>query len=383
MKNKIKYIIITPFFPSVNNHVGSYIYDQARAIDNCNKYEVEIIKLINLNSYESNYVFNGINVYTFKLFDFPFFIFPGIFSFINNSRFKSFFRKNFNINKEECIVHSHVCYPAVYLANSISDVYNTIIIAQHHGLDVLQLSNCRFYFFRKFYSNFLIYKSINELNKVDHNVFVSKKVRDTLLAYENYKSKNNFILYNGVDRTKFFKKDKIKNNDLYIIGCIANFWKIKDHISLIIAIEMLVNEGFKDIRLILIGKGETLLTCKQYVIDKNLSKYISFENERPHHELNKFYNQIDLFVLPSYYEALGCVLLEAWATETVILSVKNQGASEIIPENEHHNLLVDEQSPISLKGKIINEYNKRRKFKFDQKYDINNTVKEFLDYIAN
>ena len=86
MKNKIKYIIITPFFPTVNNHVGSYIYDQARAIDNCKKYEVKIIKLINLNSYESNYVFNGINVYTFKLFDFPFFIFPGIFSLINNSR---------------------------------------------------------------------------------------------------------------------------------------------------------------------------------------------------------------------------------------------------------------------------------------------------------
>ena len=74
-------------------------------------------------------------------------------------------------------------------------------------------------------------------------------------------------------------------------------------------------------------------SCKKYVNDNNLSEFILFEKELEHHKLNKFYNEIDLFVLPSYYEALGCVYLESWATNTPFIAVKNQGVSEIIPED--------------------------------------------------
>ena len=56
-----------------------------------------------------------------------------------------------------------------------------------------------------------------------------------------------------------------------------------------------------------IGSGPTIKSCKKYVKQHNLSKFISFEKELVHEKLNDFYNSIDLFVLPSYYEALGCV----------------------------------------------------------------------------
>ena len=41
--NKKLYIIITPYFPSEYSHVGSYIYDQAKAINNTNDFVVKVI----------------------------------------------------------------------------------------------------------------------------------------------------------------------------------------------------------------------------------------------------------------------------------------------------------------------------------------------------
>ena len=193
-----------------------------------------------------------------------------------------------------------------------------------------------------------------------------------------YEPKSEYVLYNGVDRTKFYPIDSINKSDKFQIGCVANFWRIKDQISLIKAVELIITDGKEDIELRLIGLGDELAKCKQYVIDKELERYVFFEKEMLHDELNLFYNEIDLFVLPSYYEALGCVYLEAWATETPIISIKEQGIAELIPINEIDNLLADKKLPESLKEKIIGEYNRKRCYPFNEKYDINNTINNFL-----
>ena len=144
------------------------------------------------------------------------------------------------------------------------------------------------------------------------------------------------------------------------------------------AIEFLIKDGITDIELKLIGTGEKLDFCKQYVECNNLVEYIYFEKERKHSELNIFYNQLDLFVLPSYYEALGCVYLEAWATNIPIISIEGLGFSELVEEDEKNNLLAKKISQESLKERIFVEYSRKRKYLFDEKYDIKNTICNFL-----
>ncbi|MFT4802467.1 MAG: glycosyltransferase involved in cell wall biosynthesis, partial [Flavobacteriaceae bacterium] len=240
----------------------------------------------------------------------------------------------------------------------------------------LQLTNGRNKFMRNIQKRFLIRNTIKHLNNADINLGVSNLVLQQLRNYKTYNPQNEFVLYNGVDTSKFFEKETAKN-EVFTIGCVANFWKIKDHITLIKSIQRILEDGNK-IKLRLIGSGPTLPSCKKYVVENNLSKYIIFEKEIAHEKLNDFYNSIDLFVLPSYYEALGCVYLESWSTNTPFIAIKNQGISEIIPENEIDNLLADEKSPKSLKEKIYGEYNKKRNFSFDEKYDIKNTIYNFL-----
>ena len=82
--------------------------------------------------------------------------------------------------------------------------------------------------------------------------------------------------------------------------------------------------------------------------------------------------------MPSYYEALGCVLLEAWATNTPIISIKNQGIEELLPINELDYSLAESKNPESLREKIISQYNRKRKFIFNENYNIKNTIKDFL-----
>ena len=379
MGNKKQYIIISPFFPNDNNHAGSYVYDQLKTLIDITNYDIKVIKVVSIFSNEKDYLFRGIKVKIFRVFDLPFFIFPGIFNFINSFRIKQFFNKH-NYLENLDVIHAHVCYPSAYLANAVSSIVKVKTIAQHHGIDALQLLNGRLSFLTKLQKETLKNRSLNQLNKIGLSLSVSNRVRLALHSYSNYEPKNEFILYNGVDRDKFYNTNSVKTHDKYIVGSIANFWPIKDHISLIKAIELLVLDGISDIQLKLIGTGEKLQFCKNYVKNHNLSKFVFFEKERSHDFINSFYNEIDLFVLSSYYEASACVLMEAWATETPVLSIKNQGISELIPEYEINNLLADEKSPISLKEKILGEYYRKRSYPFDEKYDIKNTIKEFMNY---
>ena len=370
MNNNSTYLVITPFFPSNSSFVGSYIFDQVNELKNQTNFNIEVVKVVSLFSTEKDYEFNGFKVSIFKLLDIPFFIFPGIFNSINKSRF-NFFLKRRKID-DVTISHSHVSYPASYLVEDLKCKK----MVQHHGLDVLQLLNGRNNSIRKFQRQYLIKNTIHHLNKVDLNIGVSKLIFEKLSEFKLYNSKSEYVLYNGVDVSKFYCKKNIKNN-IFVIGCIANFWDLKDQITLIKSIIILKNKGI-NVLVRFIGSGVTLKSCKDFVFENNLSENVIFENEIVHEKLNDFYNEIDLFVLPSYHEALGCVYLESWATNTPFIAVKNQGISELIPDELKLNLLINKSDELQLSVKINEIINKSINFEFDMRYSIKNTISNFL-----
>ena len=368
MENKSLYLVITPFFPSNTNFVGSYIFDQLNELRKQSSFNIQVVKVVSLFSFEEDYEFRGFYVHIFRTIDFPFFIFPGLFNSINKIRFRLFLtrRKIMKIR----FSHSHVSYPSVYLVEDL--VCKKVV--QHHGLDVLQLMNGRSNFIRSIQRRFLIRNTIRHLNNVDINIGVSHLVLEQLSKYVNYNPKNEFVLYNGVDTSKFFEK-VTADNDIFTIGCVANFWKIKNQILLIKAVQKILERRVK-IKLRLIGSGETLNFCKKYVSKYNLSEFISFDNNIAHEQLNDFYNKIDLFVLPSYYEALGCVYLEAWATNTPFIGGIGQGISEIVPDKEK--MLVVQDDIEDLVSKIMYFINDDFKLDSIRNFAIEKTINDFL-----
>ena len=140
---------------------------------------------------------------------------------------------------------------------------------------------------RKIQRNFLIRNSIKHINSANLNVGVSALVLEKLRYYKGYLPVKEYILYNGVDTSKFFDTRQDKKNDIFTIGCVANFVKSKGQHTLIRSAHKILESG-RIIRLRFIGSGPTLDSCQEYVLTNNLSTYISFESEIPHEELNNF-----------------------------------------------------------------------------------------------
>jgi glycosyltransferase involved in cell wall biosynthesis len=133
------------------------------------------------------------------------------------------------------------------------------------------------------------------------------------------------------------------------------------------------------IKTIFIGSGPDLASCKEYVLKNNL-KNVTFSTEVDHHELNSFYNSIDLFVLPSYYEALGCVYMEAMQVGKPIVAVKKQGIEELIDSNDKKYFLMEKGNVEQLMDLIRYHYENINK-KYDYDFSIENYISTFLDYI--
>lgn len=373
------YLQITPFFPSESDFRGAYIFDQVQAIKDNSNYQVVVIKVLSLfdKGDTKPYLYQGIYVYPFKVIDLPFAIIPGFFKPLNTFRLLRFFKSKLNISLDDIAkVHAHVSYPAGQLASAITVNDKKIqSYIQHHGLDVLQLENGRFLkgVFKKINQAYIKYRSIKSLNEVDLNIGVSQKVIDELKNISDNKSSKYYVLYNGVNRNKFFKVNNIKKSDKFTIGCIANFWPLKDQITLLKALQLL-NDSNVFIKFI--GTGPTLHNCQAFVQDNYLEKQVEFLSEIDHSQLNQFYNSLDLFVLPSFYEAFGCVYAEALTVGVPIIAVKGQGIEEILTESDKTKLLIRKGDAVGLSEKIIAMKNTPETINYN--LDINVYIKGFL-----
>ncbi len=71
----------------------------------------------------------------------------------------------------------------------------------------------------------------------------------------------------------------------------------------------------------------------------------------PHQKLPQVYEQADIFVLPSYSEALPQIIIEAMASSLPVIATETSGAKDLV-EDGKTGFLVPIGDPIALKEKI-------------------------------
>ena len=379
----INYVIITPFFPSQTSFRGSYLLDQAKAIKKISNYNIIVIVLRNyFNKVNYDYEIEGIKCKTFSIYDLPSFILPGLFNFINFKRFTKFLKsKNINLNNKS-IIHGHINYPSLNFLNFIAKKYNCKTILQHHALDVLQMkTGINIPFLKEIQNKFILCYFRKISNQIDTHIAVSSVVKENLVKINSKLKDSIYVCINGVDTSKFYIDKKTNNiSSKFIIGCVANFWKLKDQITLLKAVKLLNNKGIDNIHIKFVGTGKTLKSCYDYSKKNQID--CEFINEIKHSELVSFYNQLDLFILPSKYEAFGCVYLEAHACGIPFIGVKNQGIQDIIKEKNKEKQLINEGSFVELASLINYYYNKKVSFTFDNDLKIENTIRKMLKHIS-
>ena len=374
------YLVVTPFFPDPGSFRGPYVLDQVKALMQLSDYRVVVMKPVPFWMKPVDYEIDGVRVYRFKVYNLPSNLWPN--RLCDQLSANSMMRKlrSMGIKAEDVAVcHGHVTHFGAYTLAIKRKNPKCLAVVQHHGFDVMSITDGRLAE-KKWHERQCIRYGTRICNAVDLNIGVSGKTLNYVRQYPGVKMKREYVLYNGVDTEKFHPVNGATHEG-FTIGCIANFWPLKDQMTLIKAVERLVKGGMNDIKVRFVGSGRTLAECQEYVNSHGLTQYMSFEREVMHDELLQFYNSLDLFVLPSYWEAFGCVYTEAYACGVPFVGVKGQGISEIISEEDQDEWLIERGDDAHL-AEIIAEYRKNRpEQKLSQPWKIEYLAGRYLEYI--
>lgn len=138
--------------------------------------------------------------------------------------------------------------------------------------------------------------------------FFSKKIRT---------SKDYYIINNAINVEKFKYNNKTRvslrnklgiTNDTFVIGHVGRFKPQKNHLFLIDVFNEYLKSNKKSV-LLLIGKGPLEHQVKEKVKKLGLNDNVIFLGQCSN--VNEFYNAMDIFLLPSLYEGLPIVGVEA------------------------------------------------------------------------
>jgi len=167
-----------------------------------------------------------------------------------------------------------------------------------------------------------------------------------------------------------------------VVGVVARLHPQKGHEYLIKAARVLADK-FKDLKIVLVGDGELRAELEQAVVEAGLSETFIFLGFRS--DVRDLLSMFDIFVLPSLYEGLPNVILEAMATNLPVVATSVDGTVELVDDGET-GYLVPPRDPGALVAKIGNlleSADLRRQFgragrkKVEEQYSLELQVENF------
>lgn len=209
------------------------------------------------------------------------------------------------------IVHSHINTLSIFPLRAATKAGVPIRIAHSHST-----TN------KKEWKKNLLKQVLRPFSKVFATDYMccSELAGRWLFGDKEYNKGNVYLLNNAIDLDKFKYDEKIRikkrkelniENDTLVIGHIGRFVAQKNHTFLIDIFNEL-HKKKKNSILLLIGQGPLMDEIKQKVEMLGLLDYVKFLGQRD--DVNELYQAFDVFCLPSLYEGLPVVGVEAQAT---------------------------------------------------------------------
>lgn len=169
---------------------------------------------------------------------------------------------------------------------------------------------------------------------------------------------NTLVIPNGIDTRKFrIRKKKENKKKICFIGHLIDRKGIK---VLMDTCLLLKKDGFQ-FELNIYGTGN----LKSYILDFTkkyfLQNSIFLKGVVPNEMINGILLENDLFVLPSYKESFGVVIIEALASGLPVIST-NCGGPETIIKDSLLGEIIEPGNPEVLKNTIIKVFNNYSKF---------------------
>ncbi len=148
----------------------------------------------------------------------------------------------------------------------------------------------------------------------------------------------------------------------------------------------------KNTSLALVGSGPFEKKLRMRAAELGIRDKVFFFGHVPNNKLSAYYNACDVFVLPSLYEPLGIVLLEAMACGKPVVASRVGGIPELVDEKV--GMLVEPKNPDALAKSILmllsdadlakklGDAGRRRAEHFDWQHVLKKTLKVYEDALA-
>ena len=187
------------------------------------------------------------------------------------------------------------------------------------------------------------------------------------------------IVNNAIDLKKFVYDKNIRQQiriqyqleDKFVIGHVGRFTKQKNHKFLIDVFNNLQKECLNAV-LLLVGEGPLYSKINKYVQELNLTEKVIFTGVQK--DVSKYYQAMDCFVLPSLYEGLPVVGIEAQANGLPCVFANTITKEVLVNENAK---MLSLNAPMSSWVGCILKLKEREKKEFNNfKYNIINEAKK-------
>jgi len=225
------------------------------------------------------------------------------------------------------IIHAHAALPCGNAAMLLSRDVNIPFVVTVHGLDV-------------FNTCFLDGRPAEWRRKVSMDVYreartvicVSAKVEQILRAglHDQVRCK---VVYNGTDPQLFSPGAPAagEGEEILIVG---NLLRGKGHELVLRAIGIL-KSSHPQLRCRIIGEGPDEASFLALAQSLGIAAQVQFVGRQSRMEVAKAMRNCSILAVPSRYEGLGCVYLEAMSCGKPVIACQGQGIEEIIDHGKN------------------------------------------------
>jgi glycosyltransferase involved in cell wall biosynthesis len=195
----------------------------------------------------------------------------------------------------------------------------------------------------------ILFRNLERLGShwCDKMIFISQPLIDWALREKiTYREKIEKI-YSGIQLDQFRpvtadikmknrEKWRLKKEDL-VIGIVSKLWEGKGHITLIESFKAL-KQRLHNVKLVIVGEGDLYGELQRSVDNNELSDSVLFTGFQM--DVSEILSTFDVAVLPSFFEGMGRVLLEAMAMEKPVVASRVGGIPDLV-KHRLNGLLVE------------------------------------------
>ena len=252
------------------------------------------------------------------------------------------------------LVHAHGPLPSGHAAMLLSAELGLPYVVSVHGLDAFstkQVGGRAGEWCRRISQR--VYRNSRRV------ICISEHVREQVLEGTGPSCRTS-VVYNGVDVNLFSPGGDAASSEPIVLS-VGNLIPIKGHEVLIRAVAAIAGE-FPALKLEIIGQGPELFRLQNLANQLQIAECVRFLGRQSREQVAAAMRRCTVFALPSRYEGLGCVYLEAMCVGKPVIGCRGQGIAEIVQHGINGFLVgPDNERELSLAlAMILHDESRRR-----------------------